>query len=214
MSSEIDICNLALSHLGQLANVSSFEEASPDSDHCKMFYPIARDLCLNEGWSFNTRRVSLSQLEAVPPGKWQYAYSVPNPMLGALSLFSPVIPEDAACPIKFVMETDDDGGLILLTDLDQAILRYTLKIEDTTKFSPLFVDCLSWLLASYLAGPILKGQTGITAGRAAYQTYTAQLEHARAKDNNQSLQLQDQTPAGIMARYTSGPMVGWPIERF
>ena len=48
MASEIAICNLALSHLGDAANIASIDppEGSAQAEHCATFYPIARDSLL------------------------------------------------------------------------------------------------------------------------------------------------------------------------
>lgn len=204
MASEVGISNLALSHLGETGNVSDFDEQSAYSDFCKMFYPIARDLLLVEGWSFNTRRKQLAQMAVTPPGMWMYSYATPSDMVTALSVLPPGAADD--CKVPYILETDDDGNVILLTNQDEAILRYTIKITDPTKFSPLFTDTLTWLMASYLSGPVLKGKEGIAAGRAAYQTYQTQLAHAQSTDRNQQLQRQPEMSSGIAARYGSGAL--------
>ena len=43
MSSVVDICNIALSRLGDRATVTSIDppEGSAQADHCRRFYPIA-----------------------------------------------------------------------------------------------------------------------------------------------------------------------------
>ena len=48
MASEVDICNLALGHLGDNATVASLNppEGSVQAQHCARFYPIARDALL------------------------------------------------------------------------------------------------------------------------------------------------------------------------
>ena len=45
MASAVDICNLALSHLGDTATVASLDppEGSAQAEHCARFYPVARD---------------------------------------------------------------------------------------------------------------------------------------------------------------------------
>ena len=45
MPSEVDICNLALGHLGDSATVATIDppEGSAQAEHCARFYPIARD---------------------------------------------------------------------------------------------------------------------------------------------------------------------------
>ena len=74
MSSEVDICNLALSHLGDEASLASIDppEGSAQADHCAKFYPIARDLMLEKHpWKFATRRVLLSPVDV---DLWEMEY--------------------------------------------------------------------------------------------------------------------------------------------
>ena len=72
MASDVDICNLALSFLGDDANVSSISppEGSQQSEHCARFYPIARDGLLQmHNWNWASRRVALSQtISGIKPG--------------------------------------------------------------------------------------------------------------------------------------------------
>jgi hypothetical protein len=61
-------------------------------------------------------------------------------------------------------------------------LRYTSRVTDTTKFSPLFNMSLSWLLASMLAGPVIKGDAGAAEGKRCYQMFQAHLVEATQSD--------------------------------
>jgi hypothetical protein len=85
----------------------------------------------------------------------------------------------------FVIETDDTETSILFTDVDDATLVYIFKVTQTGRFSPLFVSALSWLLASSLAGPIMKGKTGIQLRDDAYDKYLKVLGVAAAASLNQ-----------------------------
>lgn len=186
MASEVSICNLALSHLGDVATVSSIEppEGSAQAEHCAIFYPQARDTLLEmHAWTFATRRVPGAVL-ATPSWSWRYAYAVPNDCLKVLS----VIPYYADMFLEsedYQVEGAADGTRILLTDLEGASVRYIHRLTDPSKFSPLFVDALAWLLASHLAGPIIKGDTGAAAASRCFQTFRVQFGSAAASDANQ-----------------------------
>jgi hypothetical protein len=200
MASEIDISNLALSHLGDEANISDFQEGSANADHCRMFYPMARDTLLEmHPWTFTLRRVAPAALEAVPPSTWAYAYALPADVSRAIAVLPPSAGDEYEQ--NFILETQADGTRVLLTNQQDAVLRYTAKIIDTSKFSALFVDTLTWLLASYVAGPLLKGQEGVKAGRDAYQTFIGQLANAKATDAKQSYETQPVISSTITARY-------------
>lgn len=199
MASDIGICNMALSHLGDAANVSDFNEGSMQADQCRTFYPIARDVCLEMGeWDFATRRIQPALISNPPPSSWLYAYALPADCLKALAVFG--VSTDERITQPFIIESASDGTRVLYTNQVNAILRYTLKITDTSQFSPLFEDAVGWLLASYLSGPIIKGDQGIQAGRAAYSTFLGQLGNAKSSNDNQQQQAQHHVASLIAAR--------------
>lgn len=212
MASEVDICNLALAHLGDTATVSSLypAEGSAQAEHCARFYPIARDSLLEmHSWNFSTVRASLALLDITIP-EWTYVYAAPNDALNVLAVLPPEANDDYSArltatdiygyttnnnlpfnyagtytPQPFAMETQSDGTQIILTDQEQAVLRYTKLVTDTTQFSPLFVMALSWHLASMLAGPILKGDAGAAESKRCASVMASYLGQARASDSNQ-----------------------------
>ena len=204
MASEIDYCNLALSHLGDKAAVSSLtsSDSSVQAQLCARFYPMARDVLLCYDWGFNSRREALSA--AVLPSvvtEWKYAYKPPSNMLRLLAVLDPAATDDFSAPQfpaadaladwvtmpppprytpqPFVIEASDSGESVIYTNQESAVARYTIYVTDTSRFSPLFGDTLGWLLASYLAGPILKGASGIKVGQAMLKQ--AEFSRAQAK---------------------------------
>ncbi len=186
MPSVVSICNVALSRLGDSATVASIDppEGSAQAEHCAMFYPIARDTLLEmHDWSFATRRGNLALL-TVPAWSWRFAYAKPAQCIKVVSVLRPDVCSTSRSE-DYQTEAADDGTPIILTDLENATVRYIAPVTDSTRFSPMFTDCLAWLLASYLAGPIIKGDTGVAAGRAAFSTFKQQFTMAAASDANQ-----------------------------
>lgn len=207
MASEVDICNLALGQLGDSATVASLNppEGSTQAEHCARFYPIARDSALEmHAWGFATLRVNLALLSNQWP-EWRYAYAQPNDALNLLAVLAPDATNDYSTgvilsgtlagnvntgtgiytPQEFTSESDNNGNPIILTNQVNATLRYTRRITDPTRFSPLFVQALATLLASHLAGPILKGELGRQTAKALLQEFTVWLGKAAVSDANQ-----------------------------
>lgn len=205
MSSSIDICNLALSHLGDTATVASIDppEGSAQAEHCARFYPIARDVMLEKhDWNFTTRRASLALLTATND-QWAYVYAKPNLMKKAIAVISPEADDDycipsatlydqnalvssaSYAPQPFVIETLSTGDEVILTNQESAVLRYTVSITDTTKFPALFVVALSWLLASMLAGPVIKGAEGSAEAKRCLAMFVSFLNSAIEADASQ-----------------------------
>ncbi|MGL4265204.1 MAG: hypothetical protein ACRCTX_26570 [Afipia sp.] len=185
MASEVDICNLALARLGEDATLASIDppEGSAHADHCARFYPIARDALLEmRTWSFATTRVTLAAL-TIDTWEWQYAYARPTNCVRALAVLpKTAISTDVTQPFA---QGFADSGSVILTNQEDATLRYTARVTDTTHFPPLFVDALSILLASHLAGPILKGSAGQNESKAQMQVFMAFLGMSSTSDANQ-----------------------------
>lgn len=208
MASDVDICNMALGYLGDDATVASLNppEGSAQADHCARFYPIARNTLLEmHNWGFATQRIPLTLLSNIPTSPWTYAYAQPNLAVNLLEILAPDATDDYSeglipygnvtgvsgnatgiyTPQDFSTETDPNGNDIILTNQANAVLRCTVLITDPTKFTPLFTESLAMLLASKLAGPVLKGDTGIKAAMAWLNQFNTWFAKATESDANQ-----------------------------
>ncbi len=205
MASVVDICNLALAHIGDSATVASIDppEGSAQAEHCARFYPIARDTLLEmHGWAFSVRRTQLALLD-ISMEQWRYVYACPSDCVNVIS----IIPADAIddytylpsadysypagtlnmaalanTPQAYTMEVSSTGQQLICTNQENAVIRYTVRVTDTNKFSPLFTISLSWLLASMLAGPVIKGDAGAAEGKRCYQMFQAHYVEATQSD--------------------------------
>ncbi|MEX3628259.1 MAG: hypothetical protein VB138_01105 [Burkholderia sp.] len=213
MASEVDICNLALSHLGDEATVASLDppEGSPQAGYCARFYPAARDALLEmHAWGFATKRVQLPLLPNTW-SMWDYAYGQPSDVLKLLAVLAPDAQDDytltaqggygsTVSPQPFSAELDASGRSVIYTNQPDAVLRYTAIMRDTTKFSPLFVMALSWHLASMLAGPMLKGDVGGAEAKRCAAMMQSYLSQATASDASQRRVAPAATAAWIAGR--------------
>lgn len=188
MPSQVEICRLALSHIADAARVNSIDppDNTVQAQHCATFYPIARDELLERfNWTFATRRVALS-LSAVEfdDGEWAYAYLLPSNFIRAIKVVPPGASQDHP-GYDYRMESDvTELDLILLSNVEEAVLHYVYREEETGRYTPLFISALSHLLASYLAGPIIKGGAGMRAKQAMYEIYLDLANKAMAADAN------------------------------
>lgn len=185
MASSIDICNLALSHLGDEATVSSLDppEGSAQADHCAMFYPIARDnVLVSHAWGCAIKRSALALLSLTPPTPWAYAYSMPSGCLRALRVLADGETDDSNGQ-EFEIEAQDDGTLVIYTSAAVVTLVFIAAITDTTRFMPGMVTAIARLLASYLAGPLIKGTEGMRVSQSQLEWYhKIDLPNAKAQD--------------------------------
>lgn len=188
MATEVDICNLALSHLGDSANLQAINppDGSAQADHCARWYPIARDSLLEmHDWSWATKRIALAQV-ANPSAAWLYCYAQPNDLLSPIAVMDPTATDDSSIalpapsqaffgysnpvintgiytPQEYTLEAAADGSDVIYTNQQNAVLRYVSRTTDTSKFSTTFIVTLAASLASMLAGPVVKGEAGEAA---------------------------------------------------
>ena len=74
---DIDICNLALKHVGQRERIAAFTDDSAAADDCGLLYPLARDGLLTRAqWRFATRQAGLLLWNlGLPVGPWSSTYN-------------------------------------------------------------------------------------------------------------------------------------------
>lgn len=173
MASDVQICNMALSHVGSDARVSSINppDGSVEAGHCATFFAQCRLELLELGnWNFSLARAPLAPVPNLST-VWSYAYALPATYLRALRVLSKgtgltVFNLDTA------NYTPDEGesapyeieGGVLYTHEPDAVLVYVTDVVDTAKFTPSFTSTFSYLLAGYIAGPIVRGNEGAKLG--------------------------------------------------
>jgi hypothetical protein len=191
MASVIDICNLALAHIGDRANITSIDppEGSAQAEHCARFYPMARDVLLNmHPWSFAVKRAVLADISAtvIPPAKWQYSYTAPGDFMKILGVYDPnAMYDENKAEYEFELSADSSGTRVIYANPEDAVVRYVAYVTDAARFPPIFTEGLAWLLASYLAGPVIKGTEGMRVSGEALKMALSYVERARVEDANQ-----------------------------
>ena len=174
MASVVQICNMALSHIGSDARVTSISppDGTVEAGHCATFYDIARTELLEPGtWAFALKRTPLAQVTN-PSTVWAYAYAKPADCQRVLRVLRPSIAVTVFTQDLVVEPHTDDRdsapfdveGEVILSNEPDAVLVYTQDVTDATKFPASFTSALSYLLASYLSGPIVKGNEGLRLG--------------------------------------------------
>ena len=91
-------------------------------------------------------------------------------------------------------------GSTLFTNEPQAVLLYTVDVPDLTKWSPTAVTALAYLLASFLAGPLIKGDAGANVGAKMRQIANKIGASAAAGDANNGAEPAFELASSIRAR--------------
>lgn len=187
MASDVDICRMAIGNLGDSANIASISppDGSVQADLCAIYYPMARDTLLEmHAWNFAVRRQQLAQLTAETDA-YLYSYAMPSNCIRVLSVLPDGGGESPGEPIPFSCEVDGSGNAVILTDQESAACKYIVRITETSRFSPAFVESLGWLLAAMLAGPLIKGDSGAKMAQTCRAMAQAVASRAAAADANQ-----------------------------
>jgi hypothetical protein len=220
MASDVDICNMALSHVGDDGTISSIEppDGSVQSGHCARFYPIALAELLDNtnSWGFARTTVRLAPVTNTK-AQFGYAYALPSDCIRPLSIVGFGSGEvEGEYPYAFRANWYPNGSFgkasfytengVLYTDKDDAELTYGRYLRDTSRFNGSFVAALSYLVASYLAGPLIKGSAGASASSQFRQAVfgadgrSGLAGKAGMLDANAQSEQTEFLPAGLLAR--------------
>lgn len=179
MATVVDICNIALSYLGDTGTVTSIDppEGSPQADHCARFYPLALNRILTEtAWTFATKRAKLNLLKEPPIGA-AYAYGYPSDCLQIQRVFD----KSGRDLYSYHLERSD-YGMAILTDVPADWVRYTTSLVPAELFPSDFADALAHLLAAKLAGAAITGATGASMAEEQLKIYTLMVKDAIKRD--------------------------------
>ena len=190
MATAVTICNLALSHIGDSATISSIDppDGTAQAEACSRLYPLALSTALDmHNWAFATRRVDLPKMAegSVEKGPWRNAFALPSDCKRLIDLRETGMDAFVFHPPKAEWEVvGDSTGLIVLTNCESVTARYVCSDPKPSQFTGLFTDALAWLLGSYLAGETIRGDSAsqyVTNCMKMYQTLllTAQRQDAR-----------------------------------
>jgi len=214
MTNVVTICNQALSHLGSDRLIESISppDGSVQSRYCATFYGPARMEALEMfAWDFARTRAKLAQLASNPSRVWAFAYALPSDCVRPLRI--PPYNSGRQLPLPY---DDQDGariddnergsatfqieGQALLTNEPEAELIYTRDVVDVTRFSPTFATALSYVLAAYLAGPLVRGDSGMRLASELREFARGIAGSAAVVNANASVERQEHTPPWIANR--------------
>lgn len=197
MASVIEICNRALSNIGNSRSINSLQEQSKEAGACSLHYEASRDATLADfEWNFATTRLALADT-GNPPPDWQYAYSYPVDCLRIIGIMVPGVRNPTAAQrIPYETGSDASGtGRLIYTDQESAWLKYVQRITDVNMFDAIFMEALSWRLAAAI-NMQLTGDANL--GNDALQKYSAIILSAGSHSMNES-----QEPAVPESEFTA-----------
>jgi len=161
-SSNTEICNLALSHIGIGKEIAILEtEKSEEAAACRRFYDTAREITLRKfAWPFARKEAALGLIETLTDtnadSEWTYSYRYPSDCIKAVRILSGVRKDTRQSRVPYKILSDMAGKIIYTDQLD-AELEYTFRVEDESLYPPDFVMGFSYRLAGYISARLTKG---------------------------------------------------------
>lgn len=175
-----DICNMALSHLGIGKEVGNAETDTTEEARCfRRFYEPTRDELLEDfPWPWAMVTADLGLVEEDPTNEWRYSYRYPSNALKLKRIQSGLRNDNPDSRIPYRV-TRDDGGKLIYTDMQDAVLEYIFRETDPGRFNPLFVTALSYMMAFKMAPRMTKGDP-FKLGSRAFEAGMIWLAKAKA----------------------------------
>lgn len=137
--SEVAICNSALIKLGA-DRISNLNDDSKEARICKEQYPKMRDELLSQHfWNFAVGRMELAKLVDKPAYGYQNYFVLPAEVLRVIEVNGP--------SSEFAIEYFDNKRVIATNEATVKI-KAIFQVTNTTLFSKMFDDALSWRLAA------------------------------------------------------------------
>ncbi len=178
---DVDVCNEALGHIGQAAEVQSINpsDGSAQADRCAVYYHgCVLEALADHDWGFASESAELARLTAVPLG-WSFAYATPHAAVTVREVRSSGGSESEPFTIGSI-----DGSAVILTNATRAWARYTVR-PTADRWPQTFASACAYLLASKLAGPSMKDQKGVMIASAMRRSYEAAIAKAAEHDVDQ-----------------------------
>lgn len=151
MSSQVEICNIALQKLGA-SPITSLSQDTKSAIECNTaFIPRLKALLRKHAWNFAIERAELAADATEPDWGRANAFQLPSDFLRLL----PAYPED-------VLNTDDYQieGSKIYTDEDAPLyIRYIKYVDDAEAMDPLFREVLACDLAVQMCEALTQSNT-------------------------------------------------------
>ena len=194
---ELDLCNNALSLIGQGTHISSLDENKKEADACKRLLPVTIARCLDKfNWSFARRDEVITadfELKDALCLPWKFVYKLPDDVMRIL--FAVPMGVDSRSEsmnftnqIRFNIRNYGDQKVIATDNQAPFIIQYIANTSKVEIFSPTFCEAVESYLASALASELIKGVEGMNISNALAKSAFSLLEFASALDAQQGAQ--------------------------
>lgn len=175
MSSQVEICNLALGKIGSDSFITDIDDGTKSARYLKLFYIPTRDALLRSHlWRFARKRAVLAPLATEPPFDGGSYFQLPTDCLRVVGTDL----DYASAYGRWHVEGDK-----IIADTEVLNIVYISRVEDEALYDPLFVQALSIYLAHEISMSIV--QSASTKEMLAREMQSAIIRAAHAGSTEQ-----------------------------
>lgn len=239
MTSAVDVCNVALTEIGNRVAISDFNDGTPAANAAAILYtPKMQLLARAAPWDSNRAQITLTVLKerytdgAVsadpPPQPWNFQYAWPSDCLRARFLIPTATEQTAGTPlttapnvamvygspvttVPFVVGTaNDSAGNPIKVIFSQLPAAQLIYTKDLSQYPDLW-DSLFYGAATATLGAYFINALSRNAEQMAQQIAIAKsaIEQARAVAASESITSIDHVPDWLQARMQSAIPWAW-----
>ena len=191
MASEVDICNIALSNLGE-RSINDRTDQNQRARACDNRFDDVRDLVLRSHiWNCALKRAQLTASATAPVWGYDYAYPKPAEMLRLIAGSENTSGDNSH---SFKIEGDN-----IVTDASTLYILYIERVTDTAKYDSLLVQAIALRLATEI-GQDLTGKTELKENL--MRKYREVLSEARSADAAEGTPQKIESDLWLESRYT------------
>lgn len=186
MSTKIEICNMALFHLGTTIEIQDINERTKEAKALKTFYKTALNACCRDfDWQFTKQIVKLQLVEETPNSEWQYSYRYPNSANKVKRILHPGSRDDAYNERVPFDQSSDSSGKLIFCDQPEAYAEISVTPANESFFHADFVLAFSYRLAFYIAPSLTGGNAFTGLGDSMMAKYMNELSLAMRNAANE-----------------------------
>ena len=163
-SSEVEICNLALSWLaGNL--ITSLDDETVEAKLCKANYPLSRDAVLEAGaWTFATKRYALTPEVDEPAWGYGKRFTIPPEIITVLEVTESPTKPNGANTLDWRRE-----GNYIVANVDKVYVKAVFRETQVPRYPPAFVQALAARIAADIAIPLTESREMMQVMEARYK---------------------------------------------
>lgn len=193
MSSQVQICNIALSSYLGKKTINSINDPTPEAEQCALNYDAVIDgLLERQDWTFCGKRQVLAEMINDRPQEWAFKYSIPNNMKSLIWVNRADVARSNIQMGFAPSAAYELSGEAIYTDVDNAVAAFTGDAPEVPRWPQYFQDAVSASLAARIAMPLTQD---FKRARAAQGTAADLIENAIVEDANRQPPVDTREPA-------------------